>query len=206
MNHPIYLDYNATTPVDPSVVGAMLPYLRGEFGNPSSTHAFGRAASQAVAHARAQVAALIGAKPNEIVFTGGGSEASNLAIKGVAFRRGPAEGGHFVISAIEHPSVVEPVRFLERFGFDVTVVPVNGQGVVQPARRVQDDHAQAEYQHAQALPPVPVRQPDQEQGGHDGKTGHQEMRGGRDGVAQPVQGCLRPHPRARARGGVYPLQ
>src|SRR5206468_5919499 len=69
---------------------------------------------------------------DELVFTSGGTESNNLAIKGVAFSRGPSEGGHFVISAIEHPSVVEPVRFLERFGFDVTVVPVTGQGVVQP--------------------------------------------------------------------------
>src|SRR6185503_14744452 len=82
---PIYLDYNATTPVDPAVLDAMLPFLRDHFGNPSSTHAFGKTAHDAVEVARAQVAALIGAEPDEIVFTGGGSEASNHAIKGVCF-------------------------------------------------------------------------------------------------------------------------
>src|SRR5215469_15905500 len=82
---PIYLDYNATTPPDPAVVDAMLPYLRGEFGNPSSSHAYGKAAHDAVERARQQVADLIGAQPDEIVFTGGGTEASNHAIKGAVF-------------------------------------------------------------------------------------------------------------------------
>src|SRR5712692_7853505 len=82
---PIYLDYNATTPIDPQVVEAMLPYLRDHFGNPSSTHAFGKTAHEAIDRARSQVAELMGAQPDEIVFTGGGSEASNHAIKGAVF-------------------------------------------------------------------------------------------------------------------------
>src|SRR4051812_43727828 len=84
---PIYLDYNATTPLDPAVLEAMLPYLRDHFGNPSSAHAFGRTAHEAVEHARQQVAGLLGAQPDEIVFTGGGSEASNLALKGIVFAK-----------------------------------------------------------------------------------------------------------------------
>src|SRR6266404_5978066 len=84
---PIYLDYNATTPIDPAAVDAMLPYLRDHFGNPSSTHAYGRRAHAAVEEARAEVAALMGAQPDEIVFTGGGTEASNHAIKGAVFAR-----------------------------------------------------------------------------------------------------------------------
>src|SRR5438270_12522786 len=83
----IYLDYNATTPLDPAVIEAMVPYLRDHFGNPSSTHEFGKAAHEAVAQARHQVAELLGAHDDEIVFTGGGSEASNLAIKGLAFQK-----------------------------------------------------------------------------------------------------------------------
>ena len=158
MNHPIYLDYNATTPIDPNVVDAMLPYLRNDFGNPSSTHAFGRAARQAVAIARAQIAALLGARPNEIVFTGGGSEASNLAIKGVifpllfgasdqamCFRNGsgfglwerfrsllrrPAKDVHVITSTVEHPATLRPCSFLQRLGCRVTTAPVDRYGVV----------------------------------------------------------------------------
>ena len=84
---PVYLDYNATTPLDPAVVEAMLPYVREHFGNPSSTHLFGQTAQQAVTRARQQVAELLGAEPDEIVITGGGSEASNQALKGVVFAR-----------------------------------------------------------------------------------------------------------------------
>ena len=111
----------------------MLPFLAEHFGNPSSSHALGRAAHEAVEDARGHVAGLLGCDPDEIVFTSGGTESNNLALKGIAFRKGRAAGGHLVISAIEHPSVAEPARFLERLGFDVTVVPVTGQGVVQPA-------------------------------------------------------------------------
>jgi cysteine desulfurase len=129
----IYLDYNASTPIAPSVQEAMLPFLSQHFGNPSSQHALGRAAAEAVEDARGQVGLLLGCDPDEIVFTSGGTESNNLAIQGVLFRQGPAAGGHLIVSAIEHPSVIEPARFLERLGYDVTIVGVTGQGVVQPA-------------------------------------------------------------------------
>ena len=135
---PIYLDYNATTPVDPAVVGAMLPYLRTHFGNPSSAHAPGKKAHAAIEQARQQVADLLNARPEEIVFTGGGSEASNLALKGVAFARlrgffGRWRGGaHVVISAVEHPATTQPCEFLRRLGCRISVVPVDGRGCVDP--------------------------------------------------------------------------
>jgi cysteine desulfurase len=135
---PIYLDYNATTPVDPAVVEAMLPYFREDFGNPSSAHALGKKAHDAVEQARRQVADLLNAQPDEIVFTGGGSEASNLALKGVAFARLRgllgrwATGAHIVISAVEHPATTQPCEFLKRLGCRVTVVPVDGRGCVDP--------------------------------------------------------------------------
>jgi cysteine desulfurase len=135
---PIYLDYNATTPLDPAVVEAMLPYFREHFGNPSSAHAFGKAAHDAVERARGQVAELLGAPPDEIVFTGGGTEASNQAIKGSVFAklRGFfgrwARGAHVIISAVEHPATAQPCEFLKRLGCKVTVVPVDGRGLVDP--------------------------------------------------------------------------
>ena len=129
----LYLDYNATTPVAPSVQEAMLPFLGEHFGNPSSSHALGRACHEAVSDARSQVANLLGCNPDEIVFTSGGTEANNLALKGVLLRNGVSAGGHLVISAFEHPSVAEPAKFLERLGFDVSLVPVTAQGIVQPA-------------------------------------------------------------------------
>jgi cysteine desulfurase len=141
---PIYLDYNATTPVDPAVTEAMLPYLRDQFGNPSSTHALGRAAHEAVDKARAQVASLLGAQPDEIVFTGGGSEASNHAIKGAVFGqvsglfRRRARGAHIITSAVEHPATLQPCAFLERLGCKVTILPVDRYGLVDP-----DDVAKA---------------------------------------------------------------
>jgi len=129
----IYLDYNTTTPIAPSVQEAMAPYLTEYFGCPSSSHFLGRAAAEAVQDARGQVAQVLGADPDEIVFTSGGSESNNLAIKGLLIQRGPVGHGHIILSAIEHPSVVESVRFLERLGYDVSVAPVTNQGVVQPA-------------------------------------------------------------------------
>lgn len=135
---PIYLDYNATTPLDPAVLDAMLPYLRQQFGNPSSTHAYGRTAHEAVAKARGQVAALLGAQPEEIVFTGGGSEASNQAIKGMVFARLRgffgrwARGAHVITSAVEHPATLQPCEFLKRLGCRVTVLPVDRHGQVDP--------------------------------------------------------------------------
>ncbi|MGH7307698.1 MAG: cysteine desulfurase family protein [Candidatus Rokuibacteriota bacterium] len=154
---PIYLDYNATTPLDPQVIEAMQPYLREQFGNPSSAHAYGRAAREAVERARFQVAALLGAQPGEIVFTGGGSEASNLAIKGVVFKalgKSPAGDLHIVTSTVEHPATLEPCAFLERLGVVVTRVPVDRFGSVdldalraalqRPTRLVSIIHAQNE--------------------------------------------------------------
>ena len=126
----IYLDHSATTPLDPRVRAAMEPFLETIFGNPSSLHSEGREAREAVERARAQVAALLGAEPAEIIFTGSGTEADNLALLG-AF---PAEGasGHMVASAIEHPAVLETCRFLEQFGAEVTLLPVNSNGIVEP--------------------------------------------------------------------------
>ena len=134
---PIYLDYNATTPIDPAVVEAMLPYLRRHHGNPSSTHALGKTAHDAVERARQQVADLLHAHPDEIVFTGGGSEASNFALKGAAFARprglfGRWAGGDMVVSSVEHPATTQPCEFLKRLGCRVTVVPVDGRGCVDP--------------------------------------------------------------------------
>jgi cysteine desulfurase len=131
---PIYLDYNATTPLDPAVVEAMAPFLRERFGNQSSAHAYGQIARDAVERARRQVATLLGAEPGEIVFTSGGSEASNLALKGVVFAalgRSPARNLHVITSAVEHPATLESCAFLRRLGCRVTVVPVDGHGVVE---------------------------------------------------------------------------
>ncbi len=133
MQKPIYLDYNATTPVDPAVVDAMEPYLREHFGNPSSDHVYGYRTRAAVQTAREQLATLLGAAPEEVVFTGGGSEANNLAIKGVAYAL-RERGNHIITSAVEHPAVAEPLHFLERQGYQVTTVPVNRDGQVDPAQ------------------------------------------------------------------------
>jgi cysteine desulfurase len=133
MDRPIYLDYNATTPIAPEVFAALRPYLEEQFGNPSSGHAYGTAALDAVVRARANVADLLGCRPEEIVFTGAGSEANNLAIKGVAFAR-RERGDHLITSAVEHPAVLNTCQYLvERFGFRLTVVPVDGTGQVDPA-------------------------------------------------------------------------
>ncbi|MBM3941529.1 MAG: aminotransferase class V-fold PLP-dependent enzyme [SAR202 cluster bacterium] len=128
----IYLDYNATTPIDPQVAQAMLPYIHSYFGNPSSGHSFGAAAKQAVEQARGQVAALLGAVPQEVVFTSGGTEANNYAIKGVAgaYR---SRGNHIITSAVEHPAVIEVCKHLETQGCAVTYLPVDQYGMVDPA-------------------------------------------------------------------------
>jgi cysteine desulfurase len=136
---PIYLDYNATTPLDPAVLDAMLPFLRDHWGNPSSAHSLGKTAHQAVEQARVEVAALLNAQADEIVFTGGGSEASNQALKGVVWNRMQGffarwrRGPHIVISAVEHPATTQPCEFLRRLGCKVSVVPVDRQGLVDPA-------------------------------------------------------------------------
>jgi cysteine desulfurase len=128
----IYLDYNATTPVDPAVLDVMLPYLRGEFGNPSSTHGLGGRAHEAVEAARAEVAALIGATPDEIVFTSGGTEASNIAIRG-GMRIDTARGD-VVTTTIEHPATEACCAFLEGEGHKVTRVAAETNGLIDAVR------------------------------------------------------------------------
>ena len=128
---PIYLDYNASTPIDPRVAAVMRPLLDDPFANPSATHVGGRAARALLDRARAQVADILGADPDEIVFTSGGSEADNLAITGLFFTL-RERGDHIVTTAVEHPAVLEPLRFLERFGARVTVIPVDRTGLVDP--------------------------------------------------------------------------
>ncbi len=132
---PIYLDYQATTPVDPRVVEAMLPYLTTEYGNPSSSHAYGRAAAKAVETARAQVAALIGARaPEEIVFTSSGTESNHFALTGVAHAaRATGRGEHMITTAIEHPATQATCDQLIAAGFQVTRLPVGGEGRLDPA-------------------------------------------------------------------------
>jgi cysteine desulfurase len=127
----IYLDYNATTPIRSEVLESMLPYLREDFGNPSSIHSFGQMAKKGVEEAREKVARLIGASPAEMVFTGSGTEASNLAIKGVASEKGQ-RGRHIITSAIEHHAVLNTCKQLEREGFRVTYLPVDRYGRVRP--------------------------------------------------------------------------
>jgi len=127
----IYLDHNATTPVDPEVREAMLPFLGEEFGNPSSSHALGGRARAAVDRAREQVARLLACAPEEIIFTGGGSEANNLALKGIADTL-VEQGNHIITSVIEHPAIINPCRYLERRGYRVTYLPVDSTGLVAP--------------------------------------------------------------------------
>jgi cysteine desulfurase len=131
MNEQIYLDYNASTPIAPEVLDAMRPFLVGHFGNPSSRHWAAGGAKAAIDTARAQVARLLGCNAGEIVFTSGGSEANNHAVKGLFLTAGGI-GGHVITSAIEHPAVIEPCRFLERLGVTLTVVAVDGCGRVDP--------------------------------------------------------------------------
>src|SRR4030066_2235415 len=129
---PIYLDYNATTPINPEVLEAMLPYFREHFGNPSSNHAYGEQAKEAVIKAREQVAELIGSEPDEVVFTSGGSESNNHAIIGTALGN-TKEGRHIITSRTEHPSVLETLDYLEeKLRFKVTYLPVDKYGMVNP--------------------------------------------------------------------------
>lgn len=125
------MDHAATTPIHPAVTEAMLPFLRESFGNPSSVYAEGREARKAVEEARARVARAIGADPSEIFFTSGGTEADNLALIGVA-RACRGRGNHLITTAVEHHAVLEPCRFLEREGYSVTYLPVDGTGMVDP--------------------------------------------------------------------------
>ncbi|HEX9205647.1 MAG TPA: cysteine desulfurase family protein [Candidatus Deferrimicrobiaceae bacterium] len=127
----VYLDHNATTPVHPEVAAAVQPFLGELFGNPSSIHWAGRDVRKAVEDARAEIAAFYGCRPLEVVFTSSGTEADNLAVKGVAYRPGNA-GKHIVTSQVEHPAIMNTCRFLETQGYRVTYVPVNRYGVVEP--------------------------------------------------------------------------
>ncbi len=124
----IYLDYNASTPVDPRVLEEMLPYLKDKYGNPSSTHVFGAACRSGIEQARERLAALLGCGAGELIFTSGATESNNMVIKGIAKAAG--KGKHFITSRIEHPAVLEPCRHLERFGYRVTYLPVDRFGMV----------------------------------------------------------------------------
>src|SRR3979409_2125682 len=126
----VYLDHSATTPADPRVVAAMLPYLTEKFGNASSVHQFGQEARAAADRARRQVATLIGARANEIIFTSGGTEANNLAIRGVC-ELAQAHGRHIITSSIEHPSVRGAIDSLEKRGWTVAHLPVYEDGIVR---------------------------------------------------------------------------
>ena len=130
MDH-IYLDHNATTPLHPQVLEAMMPYLTDQFGNGSSIHFYGRQVRSAVDKAREQVASLIGAKsPSEVVFTSGGTESDNHAIKGIALRQRNAPGNHIITTSIEHSAVLHTCEYLEKHGFEITYLPVDRHGLI----------------------------------------------------------------------------
>lgn len=131
MTKPIYLDYNATTPIDPRVAAAMLPYIQQHFGNPSSSHHYGVIARKAVDRAREQVAAMLRCSPAEIIFTSGGTESNNHAVKGAAHAYRHL-GRHIITSAVEHPAVTEVCRYLAGKGFAITTLPVDDRGLVDP--------------------------------------------------------------------------
>ena len=127
----IYLDYNASTPIDPAVAAAMKPFLEDYYGNPSSGHWAATAAKTALEHARGQVAALLGCQNDEIILTSGGSEANNFALNGAFFALRD-KGDHIITTRIEHPAIIEPCRFLERLGAKVTYLSVDGMGRIDP--------------------------------------------------------------------------
>jgi cysteine desulfurase len=127
----IYLDHSATTPVAPEVLKAMLPYFTEKFGNASSLHSFGLEAKQALEESREKVAGLLGAEPEELIFTSGGTESDNLALKGIAYRNKKL-GKHIITTGIEHPAVLETCRKLESEGFEVAYLPVTSEGLVEP--------------------------------------------------------------------------
>jgi cysteine desulfurase len=132
VNRAIYLDYNATTPHDPEVIEAMTPFLTNHFGNPSSSHWYGRQTKRAVEKAREQVASLLKCHADEVIFTSGGTESNNYAIRGVAFSH-QGLGNHIITSQIEHPAVLEVCKFLEGRDFEVTYLPVDSFGMVEIA-------------------------------------------------------------------------
>jgi cysteine desulfurase len=132
MNRPIYLDYNGTTPHAPEVIDAMLPFLHTEFGNPSSSHSYGIRPKQAIVESRAQVARILGCSPSEILFTSGGTESNNHALKSIGGSR-YAKGNHIITSSIEHPAILEVCGFLQDHGFETTILPVDEDGLVKPS-------------------------------------------------------------------------
>ena len=146
----IYMDHGATTPVDPLVVDAMLPYFTEKFGNASSLHSFGQEAAGALEQARQQIANSIGAKPEEIVFTSGGTESDNLAIKGVAYRNSK-KGKHIITSTIEHPAILNTCAYLEKEGFEVTYVAADSDGIIdmdELKKAIRDDTILISVMHA----------------------------------------------------------
>jgi len=150
MPSPIYLDYNGTTPHDPEVIEAMRPFLESEFGNPSSSHWYGIHPKRAVENAREQVADLLGCDAGEIIFTSGGTESNNHAIKGTAGTLGK-KGGHIITCAVEHPAVLEVCRYLEKTGFNITRLPVDSFGLVDVAdveRSIRSDTILITVMHA----------------------------------------------------------
>jgi len=126
----IYLDYNASTPVDAQVLDEMLPYLKNNYGNPSSSHSFGVPLKAGIEEARERLALLLGCEASELIFTSGATESNNMVIQGIA--RAAGKGKHIITSRIEHPSVLEPCRYLERSGYDLTYLPVDKEGMVNP--------------------------------------------------------------------------
>jgi cysteine desulfurase len=158
---PVYLDYNGTTPLAPEVVAAIMPFLQTEFGNPSSSHWYGIRPKQAVEAARRQVAGILGCRPEEVVFTSGGTEANNHAVKSIGGSRF-SRGTHIITSTVEHPAVLEVCRFMEGHGFSVTYVPVNRDGLVDPsdvAAALRPDTIMISIMHANnevgAIQPIP---------------------------------------------------
>ncbi len=148
MSRRVYLDHNASTPVHPEVLAEMLPYFSDVFGNPSSVHAFGRAAREAVDVARERVAGFLSVRPEEVVFTSGGTESDNFAVKGLALARGR---GHLITSRIEHHAVLRTCEALESQGFDVTYLPVDDQGRLDPddvKRAIRPDTIAISVMHA----------------------------------------------------------
>jgi len=131
LKREVYLDYAATTPIRPEVFQAMEPYLTKEFGNPSSIHHFGKQARIAIEEAREKIAKALGAKNEEIIFTSGGTESNNMALKGVAYALSD-KGKHIITSSIEHHAILEPCHFLEKLGFEITYLPVDKEGFIDP--------------------------------------------------------------------------
>lgn len=146
----VYMDYASTTPVDPKVLEAMMPYFRDRFGNTMSPHHWGMEAKEALEKARETIATFIGANPMELIFTSGATEGNNLAIKGVALAN-REKGRHVITSKIEHPSILEPCKWLKKWGFEITYLPVDRHGLIDPAdveRMIKRDTILVSIMHA----------------------------------------------------------